>query len=348
VNVHPAKLEVKFENESQVFKAIYVAIKYALEKKETEDSPFTTIRREENNIEIVKNYDSISFPKITPTNKNFSMINEIYKESFGFKTNDLNENTDKKFEFKLEEPTQDIFYSQINNEEERYTVENLDKEISNNTQNEVYLEKEIEIIKYEDQEILPKEDIIYKYIGQVFDTYIIIQIKEKMYIIDQHAAHERLLYEQIKKEYYSKDKQSQLLLIPILVELTSKEKNIVEENIEMFEKSGFIIEEFGDNAIKISGVPNIGYDIEYKSMFRDIIDELLGASKTELQEKEFRFIATLACKAAVKGNMKLDEQEQKALIADMVKLENPFTCPHGRPTAYEISKYEIERKFSRK
>ena len=100
--------------------------------------------------------------------------------------------------------------------------------------------------------------------------------------------------------------------------------------------------------VKISGVPNIGYDIDFESMFKDTIDELLGAIKTERSEKEFRFIATLACKAAVKGNMKLDQKEQIALIDEMVKLDNPFTCPHGRPTAYEISKYEIERRFLRK
>lgn len=350
VNVHPAKLEVKFENESQVFKAIYATIKSALEKKETEDSPFTTIKKEETKSEIEKGYDFISFPKVTPTTKNFSMINEIYKESFGDKSNDIIETTNKKFEFKLAEPNQNILYDQNKNDEEIYNVESVDKQVQGSINYEAYVEQKSQIseIKYEEQEILSQEDIIYKYVGQVFDTYIIIQIKEKMYIIDQHAAHERLLYEEIKKEYYSKDKQSQLLLIPILVELTSKEKNIVEENVKMFEKSGFMLEDFGDNAIKISGVPNIGFDIDYKSMFKDIIDELLGASKTEMQEKEFRFIATLACKAAVKGNMKLDEQEQRALIADMVKLENPFTCPHGRPTAYEISKYEIERKFSRK
>ncbi|MEG2310920.1 MAG: hypothetical protein RSB76_02915 [Clostridia bacterium] len=192
------------------------------------------------------------------------------------------------------------------------------------------------------------DEILYKYIGQVFNTYIIIQIKEKIYIVDQHAAHERLLFEKIKISFYSTDKQSQMLLIPFLVELSQKETQIVKQNIELFAASGFVLEEFGENTIKISGVPNIGYEIEYKSMFKDIIDELLGASKTQKSEKEFRFIATIACKAAVKGNMKLDEYEQIQLIDDMMKLENPFTCPHGRPTAFEISKYEIEKKFLRK
>ena len=169
-----------------------------------------------------------------------------------------------------------------------------------------------------------------------------------MYIIDQHAAHERLLFEQFKESYYSTDRNVQMLLIPDLVELTQKEKTLVMENIQMFEKAGFILEEFGETTIKISGVPNIGYDIDFSSMFKDMIDEILGVIKTENSEKEHRFLATLACKAAVKGNMKLDEKEQIELIDKMVKLENPFTCPHGRPTAIEMTKYEIERRFLRK
>ena len=200
----------------------------------------------------------------------------------------------------------------------------------------------------EEKEVKTNNEILYKYIGNVFNTYIIIQINEKMYIIDQHAAHERLLFEQFKESYYSTDRNVQMLLIPDLVELTQKEKILVMENIQMFEKAGFILEEFGETTIKISGVPNIGYDIDFSSMFKDMIDEILGVIKTENSEKEHRFLATLACKAAVKGNMKLDEKEQIELIDKMVKLENPFTCPHGRPTAIEMSKYEIERRFLRK
>lgn len=362
VNVHPAKLEVKFDNENQIFNCVYFGVKTALENNNKKTNPFTIaaekeisntlniqevieskvvdkILREkeiEKNIEFNKKFDfektKINLEKINSSNviKNTTVNNvenvELKNEKNITLTNDV-----------LKENKEEFFEEVI---EENYT----------GNSNEIDNEKEIENIFYEEQEIKNEdvEKIVYKYIGQVFDTYIIIQIDEKMYIIDQHAAHERLLYEQIKESYNSKDKQTQMMLIPMLIELTSKEKNIVMQNIEMFEKSGFILEEFGDTTIKISGVPNIGYDIEYKGMFIDIVDELLGASKTQQQEKEFRFIATLACKAAVKGNMKLSEVEQKSLIADMMKLENPFTCPHGRPTAYEISKYEIERRFLRK
>ena len=148
--------------------------------------------------------------------------------------------------------------------------------------------------------------------------------------------------------YYSKIKETQMLLIPTLVELKNNEKERVLRNIELFEQTGFVLEEFGDNMIKISGVPNIGYDIDYAEMFKDTLDGLTSETKTTKEEKETRFVYTLACKAAVKANMKLTKEEHIALIDEMVKLDRPFTCPHGRPTAYEISKYEIERRFSRK
>lgn len=352
VNVHPAKLEVKFDDEARVFDSIYYAVRSSLEKNNRELSPFSTIKQEETikNVEQISkdliNNGVIKNTYIEPKKKyDFDKANE---KIFNKVKEEINEipKIENIYEVKNEDIStkinEEVLLAEENTEENNYQVDNFIK-VEEKKQIEEYTSKDNVTIVEE-----PKEELLYKYIGQVFDTYIIIQIKEKMYIIDQHAAHERLLYEQIKEAYYSKDKQSQLLLIPILVELTIKEKEIVDSNLDMFEKSGFMLEDFGDNAIKISGVPNIGYDIEYKSMFKDIIDELLGAYKTENKEKEFRFIATLACKAAVKGNMKLNREEQIALIDDMVKLDNPFTCPHGRPTAYEISKYEIERRFLRK
>ena len=343
VNVHPSKLEVKFDDEAKVFDAIYYAVRTTIEKNNREASPFTNIASVENvdkveqiskdliNHGMIKNV-AIETPKKFDFSKASFKSTETPKEEVALEEN---------IEIPKEEKKEEIFLPKdIPVKEEKAIVEDFHYEISEEIKKENELAENVEI-KMENA--LP-----YRYIGQVFDTYIIIQIKETMYIIDQHAAHERLLYEQIKESYYAKDKQSQLLLIPVLVELTSKEMEIVSSNLEMFEQSGFMLEEFGDNAIKISGVPNIGYDIDYKSMFKDMIDELLGATKTEKKEKEFRFLATLACKAAVKGNMKLTEEEQIALIDKMVKLDNPFTCPHGRPTAYEITKYEIERRFLRK
>jgi len=322
VNVHPAKLEVKFENEKDVFEAVYFAVKNVLENNNREHSPFTVSPNEE--VEIKKEYSQpFQYNPI-----NIGSNEEIIKT-----TSDMSEI----------QKAEENYFSNVN-ENANQSNENIINEyiIETNVQpKEIYIKDEIQMYK--------SDEIVYSYVGQIFDTYIIIQIKDKMYIIDQHAAHERLLYEKFKENFYSKTKETQMLMIPILVELKNNECEFVSNNIEYFENCGFILEIFSNNSYKISGVPNISdLDIDYRSMFLDIVDELMGSNKTEYKNKEFRFLATLACKAAVKGNMKLTKEENTKLIDEMLKLENPFTCPHGRPTAYEISKYEIERKFGRK
>lgn len=357
VNVHPSKLEVKFDDEGAVFEAVYHSIKNALEQDAIKNSPFSIIKNEvkeanyektpSNEEQIKVKYDSLtgdfnvkSIVTKEPEEKEEKIFKpyvaeenqeNIYKIAFNSSSNaEENIQTDRNtaIEENLEEIKTEVgkidSFDNILEEKESPKLENI-KEVSQT-----------------------KEPIYYKYVGQVFDTYIIIQIGEKMYIIDQHAAHERLLYEQIKANYFSKNSNSQILLLPILVELTQKEMDAVNENQEILKNVGFEFENFGDRTIKISGVPNIGYDLDYKGVFLDTIDEILGANKTYRGSKEDRFIATLACKAAVKGNMNLSYKEQIALLDDMVKLDNPFNCPHGRPTAFEISKYEIERRFLRK
>ena len=189
----------------------------------------------------------------------------------------------------------------------------------------------------------------YKFIGIAFSTYIIIEIKDEMYIIDQHAAHERIMYEKIKKNYYSKDeKESQLLLLPDVITLTHKEMDIARDNMEIFEKAGFDIEEFGENTIKLNGVPTVCYDLDTKELFLETLDEINTVARTAKQEIEERFIETVACKAAVKAKMSLDKQEVESLMDKLLVLPNPFTCTHGRPTAIKMDKKDIEKKFARR
>ena len=189
----------------------------------------------------------------------------------------------------------------------------------------------------------------YKFIGIVFKTYIILEIDKEMYILDQHAAHERIMYEKVKKNYYSDEiKDSQLLLLPDVITLTHKEMEIAKENIPMFNKAGFYLEEFGENTIKLTGVPTVCIDLDTKELFLETLDEINTVARTAKQEKEERFIATVACKAAVKANMALTVEEVDKLMEQLLKLPNPFTCPHGRPTAIKMTKYDIERKFARK
>ena len=315
VNVHPAKLEVKFENENKVFETIYNAVKTSILAYHRSNSPFVNSETIDTNDEYINDATEI-IDETLHTDKLNAHIS--LKQS---STNYQNTSPIKEYAFEYVDakPVQNISL-------EEFVQENLQEE---------------NVQEY-------KTEVKYKYVGSIFDTYILIEMQGKLYIIDQHAAHERLIYESIKEIYYSKAKQTQMLLIPILVELKNNEVEIVNNNMELFINSGFIIEAFGDNAIKISGVPSIGHDIDYAEMFKDILDEVSGATKTTNEEREKRFVYTIACKAAVKANMRLTPEEHKGLIDQMMKLERPFTCPHGRPTAYEISKYEIERRFARK
>ena len=192
-------------------------------------------------------------------------------------------------------------------------------------------------------------EIKYKFIGIVFSTYIIIQIKDEMFLIDQHAAHERIMYEKVKANYYSEsEKDSQMLLLADVITLTHKEMNIARENVDMFKKAGFDFEEFGENTIKLTAVPSMCEELNTKKLFLEILDEIDTVAVTAKQEKEDKFIATIACKAAVKGNMKLDEKEVDSLMQKLLKLPNPFSCPHGRPTAIKITLADLEKKFSRR
>lgn len=194
-----------------------------------------------------------------------------------------------------------------------------------------------------------KDEITYKLVGIAFKTYIILEIEDELYILDQHAAHERIMYEKVKKNYYSdEDKDSQLMLLPDIITLTHKEMDIARENMDKFEKAGFVLEEFGENTIKLTGVPNICLDLDTKELFLETLDEINTVARTAKQEIEERFIATIACKAAVKANMALTEEEVESLLEELLKLPNPFTCPHGRPTAIKLSKTDIEKKFARR
>jgi len=189
----------------------------------------------------------------------------------------------------------------------------------------------------------------YKLVGIAFNTYIIIEIEKELYIIDQHAAHERVMYEKVKENYYSSDKKdSQMLLLPDVITLTHKEMDILKDNQDMFIEAGFVFEEFGDNTIKLTGVPNICLDLDTKELFLETLDEINTVARTAKQEIEERFIATVACKAAVKANMDLTNEEVDNLMNDLLKLPNPFTCPHGRPTAIRMDKNDIEKKFARR
>ena len=193
------------------------------------------------------------------------------------------------------------------------------------------------------------QKIQYKFIGIAFNTYILLEIDDELYIMDQHAAHERIMYEKVKKNFFEQgEKSSQLLLLPDIITLTHKEMDIAKDNMSLFRQAGFMLEEFGENTIKLSGVPEVCVDLDTEELFKETLDEINTVARTAKQEKEEKFLATVACKAAVKAHMQLTKEEVDSLMKKLLELPNPFTCPHGRPTVIKMSKYEIERKFARK
>lgn len=241
-----------------------------------------------------------------------------------------------------------------NNENEEHNEEYIQNELDfltneyeNRAQNEIgYNINNIETDKNQRFELRKREEsriIKYKYLGILFRTFIIIEVENELFLIDQHAAHERVLYEKIKENYKQKISQnSQMMLIPEVINLTHREMDFVKNNMELFINTGFDIELFGKNSIKINGIPDLEYKAKTQNIFMDILDEMLTNERTSIKDIEERFIATVACKAAVKANMDLSKPEVENLIQSLLSLNNPYTCPHGRPTTIKISKEYLE------
>ena len=390
VNVHPTKLEIRFQEEQKVFKAVYHAIREGLLKgdlvKNTEKEQESPI--EVNNPKLVQAITMEQTPVAVKTEVNeekptidmgatqkFEPIIEEPKEEKSSKGTGLFGLFKKKEEIEknVENNAIEEIFAYKNNgpyipteekkTEEENTKSNLDFEKMYSQTFGVKKEEDnqdaekVTEYKYADAKNLSvfeeKEEYknvpAYTYRGAVFSTYLIIEMGNEMYIIDQHAAHERVLYEEIKKNYYqTAEKESQIMLLPDIINLSHKEKAIVKENVDLFKKAGFMIEEFGENAIRLIGVPSICMDMDTKELFLEILDTIDTVAITAKQEKEDRFIATIACKAAVKANMDLSKEEVDNLMKKLLVLPNPFTCPHGRPTAIKMSKIDLEKKFNRR
>ena len=187
----------------------------------------------------------------------------------------------------------------------------------------------------------------FELIGQIFDTYWLISYEDKLLIVDQHAAHEKIKYERLMKQFREQAIVSQSMNPPVVVTLTGRERECYNRHAGDFEALGFLIEEFGGSEYAIRGVPMDLYGYEEKRLFLEILDELAGEAVSGTPESIRIRIATMACKAAVKGNMRLSGKEAERLIDELLTLDNPYHCPHGRPTIVSMSKYELEKKFKR-
>jgi len=193
------------------------------------------------------------------------------------------------------------------------------------------------------QESLPKHRII----GQVFDTYWIIEYEQKMYMIDQHAAHEKVLYERFSKQIKENAVTSQLISPAYIVTLSSTEETVLTQNLDAFSDIGFTIEHFGGREYAISAVPTELFRMSELDYFLSVLDELANDNKKAAPEQIKDRIATMACKAAIKGNMHMTFAEADSLITQLLELDNPYNCPHGRPTMISFSKTDLEKLFKR-
>lgn len=187
----------------------------------------------------------------------------------------------------------------------------------------------------------------HKLIGQLFDTYWLIQYEDKLYIMDQHAAHEKVLYERLMAGYRKRERLSQMLSPAIMVTLAPVEESMLKEYRQVLEDMGYEIEAYGGNEYALCSVPANLYGIDEKEAFLDLISSLQDCSRGKAGEMVAHRLATMACKAAIKGNQKITFQEADALISQLLTLENPYACPHGRPIIISMSRYELEKKFKR-
>ncbi len=377
VNVHPAKLEVRFADESKVFKAVHYGIKNALlgeditrdEEKEKVEEPKIIEKNVEETapqrrglFDIFRNKSTEQTPE-NPDEKYATIEVKVNKD------NQAKNSVIDKIEFdeerqylkpiaeetqleELEEPLQNITYlpKKESNESEEQEFEKIVEKNYKPEEDNIECKVEEDIRPIYDQDIEEKSPVPeYKILGVAFNTYIILELDEDIYILDQHAAHERVLYEKVKENFYrAGGKEAQMLLLPDVLELSKRDMHIVKDHMDLFEQAGFTLEEFGENTIKITGVPVICFEMNTKDLFMDILDGIDITNRTNKQDIEEKFIATVACKAAVKANMVLDEREIRGLLDELLLLDNPFTCPHGRPTAIRITKTEIEKKFGRR
>lgn len=333
VNVHPTKLEVRFSDEDFIYELVYDTITKALKDKELIpkvqwDKPEKkdVVKPQQTKLDLDNGKDfAYNVPK-PDTEVNYVKLAEDTSadkpknNGFGDAVNKLYQNDNKKMKPK----SADTYVTVEDTIKKPAVAEQKAKSVSDK-----------------------KFFTHYKIVGQVFNTYWIVEQDDKMYMIDQHAAHERVLYERLTKKVTEGETVSQLLLQPIAVNLTESEKQLVEENRALLESFGYEIEELGPKSCALRAVPFVFDSPSGASFFLDIIDTLRGKGLNSLYETKLDALATMSCKAAVKGNNKLSFIEAKALIEQMLELENPFNCPHGRPTVIEMSKYELEKKFKR-
>lgn len=367
VNIHPTKAEIKFNDErmifSKIFNAVHTALKndvfdtFAIKEDEevfNESSKIPSfeeitfkIREEEEKVKIASNIakevidkgkilnvnlsdekikEEISIPVDLKTNSNTYMSTEIPTETN--KNEGCNSNNTITFS---DEYKNTYSKKEVNLNTEEY--KNIDRDVNTNNIND-------------SQKNVPKFPPI-TIIGQYNKTYILGEYDSTLYMIDQHAAHEKILFEKYLKEIENGDIVIQPLMVPTVLDLTMDDYSYYEENHNIFKKAGFVLEEFGGTSLALKEVPYFLGKLNAKKLFLEILDNLKNLGNGKTSEVKHNAIATKACKAAVKGNDKLEFNEMINLVEELRYIDDPFHCPHGRPVIIKFTSVDIDKKFKR-
>ncbi|MCI7029792.1 MAG: DNA mismatch repair endonuclease MutL [Clostridium sp.] len=351
VNIHPTKAEIKFKDERMIFKAVFDTVHSALKNDVfnsfatdqeqlnvdvniqspllIEEQHISDEKREQ--IDLLETKSSLlKEPSINDIYSSVTM-NDIKKEENIY--NELKAATVAKNTIKNDVPIEPT----VNYEETSYSQSYTENSYEEQYEPKEKVDEKVPVAKFADLRV----------IGQFNKTYILAEYLDCLYIIDQHAAHEKILFEKYRNDIEEKSTIIQPLLIPMVLELSIDDYECYIENKSLFEESGFIIDEFGDNTISLKEVPYFLGKLDSKKLFLDMIDNLKNMGSGKTVEVKINKIASMACRAAVKANDYLTEIEMKELIEQLRYIEDPFHCPHGRPIIIKMTNYELDKKFKR-
>ncbi len=361
VNVHPAKMEIRFRQSERIYEQLSAAIQSALEQKDmiqevppAKESVLTktvskSVERSPEPFEK-KRLEAIaaSVKKDSPYERKYAAKQQNPEQDV----------TSLNMQDAKQQPTpSDI--QDVQQEEAQPDIQNAQPEtVPSGTQDATMANMHNMQQNYEQLTIAESgayhADFIqeakrrnYTMIGQLFDTYWLVQVENELFIIDQHAAHEKVLYEKMMGQFADREFTSQQISPPVIITMTMQEQELFQKYEDQFQKAGFEVNPFGGREYAVCAVPANLYNLNQKELFLEMLDGLsleIGKSTPDLILEK---IASMSCKAAVKGSQRLSTQEAEHLLADLLELENPYHCPHGRPTIIAMSKTEIEKKFKR-
>ena len=383
VNVHPSKMEVRFARGTEVYDAVYETVHKSLTTREMIQTvpfgkeepvkklssvvkpgdvpePFEMKRRAEmpeyrtqvantvnrtSNVSIKGNDRTVSAPDTAMDKKQFSSYSTLPRGTITMAEQAVREQKIYQTKDPFTKAEEKLFEGTIN--DKNIHEKQPDAMQVNMSQEVEKQQKPQQLELFEEKLLAPESRSRHQLIGQIFDTYWLVQFEDKFFIIDQHAAHEKVYYERFVKRFREQTVESQYLSPPLIVSLNLQEEALLKANRKYFEDFGFEIEPFGGKEYCINAVPANLYGLTEEELFLEMLDNLASEKDKDPLGIFASRLATMACKAAVKGNHQMSDREANALIDELLTLENPYHCPHGRPTIISMTKTELEKKFKR-